>query len=160
MLPYRLRTTINEARRKLQRGVRRAVYGDQPTWRRKPNAVPWFDRPDAPARGNGDDVLARWVRDGYVVLDGLVAERDVDEMVGVLGGLWGAGAPIPDVTLLGTPALVLSTVEQQHLRHGRGWEAGRAAGPARAYTADGRLAGVAAAVAGRWQPALSLLEEA
>jgi phytanoyl-CoA dioxygenase PhyH len=101
MLPYRLRTTINEARRKLQRGVRRAVYGDQPTWRRKPNAVPWFDRPDAPARGNGDDVLARWVRDGYVVLDGLVAERDVDEMVGVLDGLWDAGAPIADVTLLG-----------------------------------------------------------
>jgi hypothetical protein len=101
MLPYRLRATINEARRKLQRGVRSAVFGGKPTWHRRPNALPWFDRPDAAARGNGDDLLARWVRDGYVVVDGLVAERDVDEMLGVLDGLWDAGTPIDDLHLLG-----------------------------------------------------------
>ena len=135
MLPYRLRTTINEARRKLQRGVRRAVFGDQPTWRRKPNAVPWFDRPDALARGNGDDVLARWVRDGYVVVDGLVAERDVDEMVGVLDGLWDASTPIPDLQLLGLrdtadgpqrsmshhDLLALSPADRHRLRDASDW---------------------------------------
>jgi hypothetical protein len=101
MLPYRLRAKLSEARRHLERGVRQAVFGGRPSWRRKANALPWFDRPDALARSSGDDLLARWVRDGYVVVDGLVDERDVDEMIRVLDGLWDAAEPIADLELLG-----------------------------------------------------------
>ena len=101
MLPYRLRSTINDARRKLQRGLRSAVFGGKPTWHRRPNALPWFDRPDAAARVDGDDVLARWVRDGYVVVDDLACASDIDEMLGVLDGLWDASAPIDDLQVLG-----------------------------------------------------------
>lgn len=101
MLPYRLRATISEARKHFQHGVRRAVFGGKPTWRRRANALPWFDRPDALARVRGDELLERWVRDGYVVVDGLVAARDVDEMLGVLDGLWDARTPITDLRLLG-----------------------------------------------------------
>jgi hypothetical protein len=101
MLPYRLRARISEARKRLQRGVRQAVFGGEPTWRRRPNTLPWFDRPDAPAGQNGDEILTRWVRDGYVVVDGLVAERDVDEMVRVLDALWDATEPIADLELIG-----------------------------------------------------------
>lgn len=105
LLPYRLRARLNEARRRLQRGVRRAVYGGTPTWRRRPNVLPWFDRSDAAARaaraGADAELLGRWVRDGYVVVDGLVSERDLDEMIGVLDGLWDAREPIADLELLG-----------------------------------------------------------
>jgi hypothetical protein len=101
MLPYRLRARISEARKRLKRGVRQAVFGGEPTWRRRPNTLPWFDRPDAPAGQNGDEILTRWVRDGYVVVDGLVAERDVDEMVRVLDALWDATEPIADLELIG-----------------------------------------------------------
>jgi hypothetical protein len=40
------------------------------------------------------------VREGWAVVDGLVDVRDVDEMVGVLDGLWDAPAPIAHLELL------------------------------------------------------------
>jgi phytanoyl-CoA hydroxylase len=104
-VPYRLRVQLNEARSRIERGVRRAVFGGQPSWRRRPNVLPWFDRPDALERIDRSRpdaaLLERWVRDGWVVVDGCVDERDVDEMIAVLDGLWDAPAAIPDLRLLG-----------------------------------------------------------
>ena len=70
---------------------------------RSPNALPWFDRPDALERiGTGPDAarLRTWVEDGYVVVDGVVDPADVDAMVATLDGLWDAPAPIPHLVLL------------------------------------------------------------
>jgi tRNA pseudouridine55 synthase len=64
----------------------------------------------------------------------------------------------PDVLVLDRPAVVLGSVEQEHLRHGRAWPAPNGAEEARAYTTDGALAGVLAAIDGRWQPRLVLVD--
>jgi hypothetical protein len=47
MLPYAARARIVEARGRVERAVRTLLHGDTPSWRRLPNAVPWFDAPDA-----------------------------------------------------------------------------------------------------------------
>ena len=107
MLPYAARARIVEARGRVERAVRTLLHGDTPTWRRLPNAVPWFDAPDAVqqvSRRAANAAEARWfgdwVRDGYFVASGLVDVADVDAMIGVLDGLWDAPAPIANLTLL------------------------------------------------------------
>jgi phytanoyl-CoA hydroxylase len=83
--------------------VRRALFGSRPSWRRRPNRLPWFDQPDALARLGGGDVplLQKWVRDGYVIVEDCVERADIDAMVATLDGLWEAPRPIPKLELLG-----------------------------------------------------------
>ena len=107
MLPYAARTRLAEARGRVERAVRVLLHGPEPSWRRLPNRVPWFDEPDAleqvARRASGPaeaERFARWVREGYFVASDLVDPADVDEMIGVLDGLWDAPAPIPGLTLL------------------------------------------------------------
>ena len=102
---------LREVRNRVERGVRRTLYRDVPSWRRQPNWLPWFDRPDALdvlARGvaGGETsaeearLLERWIRDGYVIVDDCVDPADMDAMMATLDGLWDAEAPVPDLTLL------------------------------------------------------------
>jgi ectoine hydroxylase-related dioxygenase (phytanoyl-CoA dioxygenase family) len=81
------------------------------SWRDIPNEIPWFDRPDAELvlerrRRAGElseadhAMLLKWVRDGYVVIDGAFNPGDIDSMVSTLDGLWDAQEPIPGLVLL------------------------------------------------------------
>src|SRR5262249_61363498 len=81
---------------------RQGVYGGGPSWTREPNTLPWFDQPDALERIHGDDapLLRSWVREGYVVVDGLVDPADIDTMVATLDGLWESTMPVPHLVLL------------------------------------------------------------
>jgi ectoine hydroxylase-related dioxygenase (phytanoyl-CoA dioxygenase family) len=102
-VPYRLRVQLNEARARIERGVRQAVFGGRPSWERRANVLPWFDRPDALDRVRGGEdtaLLEKWVRDGYFVVDDCVDPADIDEMLATLDGLWDAREPIPDLELL------------------------------------------------------------
>jgi hypothetical protein len=100
-----MRVRLNAARARLERQVRRAVFGGTPTWKRRPNALPWFDRPDALARidrKRGDaGLLEHWVRDGYAVVRDCVHSGDIDAMIATLDGLWDVREPIPDLELIG-----------------------------------------------------------
>jgi phytanoyl-CoA hydroxylase len=111
MLPYAMRAGLHRVRSRLERGARRVLLGGRPSWRRRPNALPWLDRPDAlavlgraVARGRvpaaDAPLLERWVREGWLVVDDAVDLRDVDAMVATLDGLWTASAPIPHLELL------------------------------------------------------------
>lgn len=103
-LSFRVRAGLQQARSTIEPGVRRALFGDRPTWQRRPNVLPWFDQPDALARAERSPdaaLLTKWVRDGYVVVDDAVDEADVDAMIGTLDGLWEAREPIPHLELLG-----------------------------------------------------------
>lgn len=65
----------------------------------------------------------------------------------------------PDVVLLEVPALVLDGRELDNIRHGRPWPSGTDRAPlARAYTVDGRLAGLLCYSGGHWHPKLVLLD--
>lgn len=104
MLPYGVRTGLLRVRSGIERAARRTLYGSRPTWKRRPNLLPWFDRPDALGGLDGDadrELLEHWVRDGYVVVDDVVDREDIDRMVAVLDGLWDAAEPIVNLTLLG-----------------------------------------------------------
>ena len=107
MLPYAARARIVEARGRVERAVRTLLHGSQPSWRRLPNRVPWFDAPDAldqvsqrAADATEQALFARWIRDGYFVASGLVPTSDIDAMIRVLDGLWDAPDPIANLTLL------------------------------------------------------------
>jgi hypothetical protein len=107
LVPYGVRSRLHHARAGIERGFRSLLYGDTPSWHRLPNALPWFDRPDALTEAarratSPDDeaTLAQWVRDGYVVLRDLVDLADVDAMVATLDGLWDAHTPIANLELL------------------------------------------------------------
>lgn len=140
MLASRLRTRLSVGRQRLERLARRTVFGDTPTWHRRPNELPWGDRPDAlarAARSNGADaaMLEQWVRDGYVVVDGCVDVVALDEMLETLDRLWDAPAAVPGLTLLGvrerhdeTPrdlahadVLALPPARRQAMREVSGW---------------------------------------
>jgi phytanoyl-CoA hydroxylase len=104
-VPYRLRVGLTRARSRIERGVRHAIFGGRPSWRRRPDAPPWFDRTDALARIDrrraDAALLEQWVRDGYVIVDDCVDRADINEMVATLDGLWDAREPIADLTLIG-----------------------------------------------------------
>jgi ectoine hydroxylase-related dioxygenase (phytanoyl-CoA dioxygenase family) len=107
MVPYGVRARLARTRADVERGLRALLFGGTPSWRRRPQPPPWFDRPDAAAvaaarAGTPEEAacFAQWVRDGYVVLRDLVDPADVDEMIRVLDGLWDAPAPTPGLDLL------------------------------------------------------------
>jgi ectoine hydroxylase-related dioxygenase (phytanoyl-CoA dioxygenase family) len=103
MLSPELRFRLNARREQVERLARRMVFGARPTWHRRPDLVPWADLPDALERlpGGADAaLLEKWVRDGYVVVDGCVDTAALDEMVATLEGLWDAAAPIRGLELL------------------------------------------------------------
>jgi hypothetical protein len=107
MLPYGLRARLAERRGRLERGLRTLLHGTTPTWRRRPNRVPWFDRPDAVAEidrraasADEREHFAGWIRDGYFVVRNAVDAADVDEMIAFLDGLWEASTPTRGLTLL------------------------------------------------------------
>src|SRR5262249_18060212 len=97
-----LLSRLHQVRSRVAPAFRQVVYGGRPSWTREPNTLPWFDRPDALERVAGDDadLLRAWVRDGYVVVDGLVDPADIDAMVATLDGLWDARAAVPHLVLL------------------------------------------------------------
>lgn len=102
-LSFRVRSGLKQVRSTIEPNVRRALFGDTPTWRRRPNVLPWFDQPDALARAERSPdatLLTKWVRDGYVVVDDPLDPADVDAMVATLDGLWDAREAIPDLELL------------------------------------------------------------
>lgn len=107
LLPLGVRSRLSRARSGIERGLRGVVYGDVPTWRRRPNVRPWFDAPDALAHvaehaadANEEAWFAQWVRDGYFVARDLVPVADVDEMIATLDGLWDADAPVAGLELI------------------------------------------------------------
>jgi phytanoyl-CoA hydroxylase len=107
LVPLSVRTRLTHARSGLERGLRTLVWGDVPTWRRRPNTRPWFDAPDALDRvgAHAADaaeaaLFAQWIRDGYFVLRDVVDPADVDEMIATLDGVWDAPAAIPGLALL------------------------------------------------------------
>ena len=83
MLPFGVRTGL--LRSEIEQAVRRTLYGSTPTWKRRPNAVPWFDRADAlgALEGDGSDraLLEHGVRGGYVVVDDCIQREDIYRMV-------------------------------------------------------------------------------
>jgi phytanoyl-CoA hydroxylase len=101
-LPYGLLESIAAARRRVEPAVRRLVHGGRPSWERVPDALPWFDRPDAEtvAARSGDRLLVDWVRDGWVVVDDAVDLADVDAVRATMDGLATAPHPIPHLHLL------------------------------------------------------------
>jgi len=101
-LPYGLLTRLHRVRSRVAPALRHVMYGGRPSWTREPNTLPWFDQPDALDRIDGDDgdLLRAWVRDGYVVVDGLVDLADIDAMVATLDALWDAPAPLPHLVML------------------------------------------------------------
>lgn len=108
MLPYAARAGLHRIRTRIEQRVRGALFGSAPSWKRRRNVLPWFDRPDAPAvldrltpPGAPDrQLLEKWIRDGYVVVEGRVDPADIDAMVETLDGLWDAAGPIPHLELL------------------------------------------------------------
>jgi ectoine hydroxylase-related dioxygenase (phytanoyl-CoA dioxygenase family) len=98
---------IAKARGTVERAARALLHRSTPTWHRRPNRVPWFDLPDALERVDrhaADPVeralFARWIRDGYFVVPGLVGHADIDEMIAFLDGLWEAQESTANLTLL------------------------------------------------------------
>ena len=106
-MTHEVRARLLGTRDRVERRVRSALFGGVPSWQRRPDVPPWFDRPEAlellPARARDDAdaaQLASWIRDGYLIADGLVSTADIDQMVATLDGLWDAAAPIPHLELL------------------------------------------------------------
>src|SRR3989442_10235182 len=102
MLSADVRTRVARAGSQLEKRLRRVLCGSTPSWGRHPNALPWFDQPDAltrcapHARQETDTaLLSKWVRDGYVVVEDAVDPADIDAMLAMLEGLWEAPAAIP-----------------------------------------------------------------
>jgi phytanoyl-CoA hydroxylase len=121
-LPYGVVRRLAALRAAVEPPVRRALFGDGPSWRRTPNVLPWLDAPDAEtkaaAAGADAALLQQWVRDGYVVVDGLVDLADVDAMLARFDHLWDAPAPIPHLEFLGlraTPGGPLETLSHAEL---------------------------------------------
>jgi ectoine hydroxylase-related dioxygenase (phytanoyl-CoA dioxygenase family) len=125
LVPLGMRSRLVRARSHLERGLRGLVHGDVPSWRRRPNARPWFDAPDALAHvadhardAQERDCFTQWIRDGYFVARDLVPTADVDEMIATLDGLWDAATPIAGLELLDlreTPAEPPRTVSHAAL---------------------------------------------
>ncbi len=105
ILPYGIRAPLHRLRTRLER-AQRALLGSAPSWKRRPNVLPWFDGPDAldaARRTSPDDVplLEKWIRDGYVVVDDCLDSEDIDAMVATVDGLWDAPRAVANLELLG-----------------------------------------------------------
>ncbi len=107
VVPHDVRARVVGARKRIRRRMRRALFGDQPSWRRQPDVMPWFDQPDAMAAlatrartRQEAALLTQWIRDGYVILDDTAPAADVDAMVATLDRLWDAPTPTPCLELL------------------------------------------------------------
>ncbi|MGZ3697098.1 MAG: phytanoyl-CoA dioxygenase family protein [Bdellovibrionota bacterium] len=83
-----------------------------PSWKRQTNTLPWFDLPHANEQvaqklashevsAEEAELLQKWIRDGYVVIDDCCESADIDSMIGSLEDLWTAPNAIPDLTFLG-----------------------------------------------------------
>ena len=119
VLPYGIRARMHRARSRVEQ-ARRALLRTTPSWSRRPNDLPWFDLPhalDILPGANSEDaaLLAKWVRDGYVVVENCLPARDVDAVVATLDGLWDASRPIPNLELLGLRETIDG--EQRNLPH-------------------------------------------
>jgi ectoine hydroxylase-related dioxygenase (phytanoyl-CoA dioxygenase family) len=108
MLSYAVRARLSRARTHVERRLRETFLGSTPSWRRRPDVPPWFDAPDALAQvarrarsAEEAAYLERWVRDGWVVVDGCVDAGDVDAMVADLDGLWDAAEPVRGLEIIG-----------------------------------------------------------
>src|SRR2546428_7831649 len=119
---YGVRARLHRARTLMERATR-ALLGSAPSWQRRPNILPWFDRPDAldavRRHGRGPEeatLLEKWIRDGYVIVEDCVDAADIDAMVATLDGLWDALRTIPNLTLLGLRETLDG--EQRDLAHG------------------------------------------
>jgi phytanoyl-CoA hydroxylase len=122
MLPYEVRARLHRVRTRVERATR-VLLGSAPSWKRRPNILPWFDRPDAldAVRRHGRSseeatLLEKWIRDGYVIVEDCVDPADIDAMVATLDGLWDVPRPIPNLTLLGLREKLDG--EQRDLAHG------------------------------------------
>jgi ectoine hydroxylase-related dioxygenase (phytanoyl-CoA dioxygenase family) len=104
-ISYGLRVRLNGVRARFERDVRRVVFGGRPTWKRRPNTLPWLDQADALGQidrtSEDTDLLEKWVGDGYVVVRDCVDPGDIDAMVATLDGLWDASEAILGLELLG-----------------------------------------------------------
>jgi phytanoyl-CoA hydroxylase len=107
LIPVDVRTRLVHIRTRIERDVRHALFGSTPSWKRRANAVPWFDQPDAAARladegrdANDRALLTQWLRDGYIIVDNMVDPADIEAMVSTLDGLWDARAAIRGLELL------------------------------------------------------------
>jgi hypothetical protein len=107
LLPYPARARLAAARKHVERGLRTMLHGSTPSRQRRPNALPWFDRPgalaeaDRRARDAAEAACFRhWVEHGYFVLRDVVDPADIDRMIAGVDALWTAPTPTPNLTLL------------------------------------------------------------
>lgn len=100
-LSYALRSSLTGIRQRIEPAVRRAIFGTEPSWTRAANVRPWFDADDGERAAGGDELLRKWARDGYVVVDDCIAPADIDEMLAPLDQLWTTDTAIPHLELLG-----------------------------------------------------------
>lgn len=127
----RLPSFLRQMARRPSLGLLQNMLG-HPPWQREVNELPWTDRPDALQRidagersGHFDAQLAAWlrdwVRDGYVVVDDLVSQGDIDSMNADLDALWSARVPRPGLNFYGmcdhpdAPARTLTHAELLHI---------------------------------------------
>ena len=119
-ISYGLRVRLNGVRARLERDVRRVVFRGRPTWKRRPNTLPWLDQPDALGQidrtSEDADLLEKWVGDGYVVVRDCVDPGDIDAMVATLDGLWDAREAIRGLEILGLRDAI--GAPERNLSHG------------------------------------------
>ena len=77
----------------------RLKRGGQPSWIGQPDVLPWLDQPDAGAKAAAikDDqqraLLQQWVRDGYVIVDDVIAPQDLEQLCQAMDSVWSADRP-------------------------------------------------------------------
>jgi ectoine hydroxylase-related dioxygenase (phytanoyl-CoA dioxygenase family) len=76
---------------------------ESPSWKWSPGDLPWYEQPDAAERlhkmrAHGlteqqYDMLAKWLQDGYCVLQQVIPHHQIDAMNADMEALWTAEAP-------------------------------------------------------------------
>jgi phytanoyl-CoA hydroxylase len=83
----------------------RITRAGRPSWAGQPDALPWLDRPDAGrqlagvAEPSDRDLLERWCRDGYVVIDDAIPAADLDRVTAAMEEVWTAARPLAGLTI-------------------------------------------------------------